>query len=470
VKVQYRLVALALAAASLPACSSDDAADGNSAGAAALAGSAGRGGSGTGAGGRSTGGSGNAAGSSQAGAANGGATGGRAGTDGNGGAGAASGGSSGATTGGAGASAGSGAGGIGNAGATGGGAGRMGGAGATGSGAGGATGGMAGGGVAGASAGQGGGAGAATCAPPAVGSKGMNPLFTDQYSADPAPFVEGCTFYIHCGHDEGSTDFVMREWFVLKSSDMVNWTRALAMKLNVFSWVDANSWAGQLVKKGSKYYWYVPVNQRGSGMAIGVAVGDSPEGPFTDAIGHPLVDDASEMENWNFDDPGQTPFTIDPTVFIDDDGQAYLHYGGFGRMVQAKLGDDMISIVGKLAEQGLQGFFEAPFLTKHAGTYYEIYAAGTNPATIDYATSSSPLGPWSRKGRILDALPGVQGQDAPTNHAGIAELAGQWYLVYHLSNGPNGGGTYKREVAVEKLTWNSDGTIQKITPSGGLTF
>jgi len=318
--------------------------------------------------------------------------------------------------------------------------------------------------------GAGGAAGAEACPPPAVGSKGQNPLFSDQYTADPAPFVHGCTFYIHCGHDEGQTGFVMKEWFVLSSTDMVAWTKKIGMNLAVFSWADANAWAGQLVEKSGKFYWYVPVNEKGSGMAIGVAVGDSPEGPFTDAIGHALVDDASEMKNWNFTDPGQTPYTIDPSVFVDDDGRAYLHYGGFGRMVQAKLGADMISIDGGLAEQGLPGFFEAPFLTKRAGKYYEIYAAGSNPATIDYATSASPLGPWARQGRVLDALPAAANQDAPTSHGGVAALGGQWYIVYHLSNGPNNGGTYKREVAVDKLTFNDDGTIQKVTPSAGLAF
>ncbi|HWP05490.1 MAG TPA: family 43 glycosylhydrolase [Polyangiaceae bacterium] len=453
------------------ACSSDGdrASSGPGAGSTgALAGSAGRAATGAGAGGRASS-SGAANGGSDAGSGTAGHT---AGATSSGGAGAMNGGGGGTS-----ADGGSGSGGRGGSETVGGARGSMGGrsggaSGQSGTGTTAGSGGVAGGsaGAAGSGAGQSGAAGAASCTPPAVGTQGQNPLFTDQYTADPAPFVDGCTFYIHCGHDEGSTGFVMKEWFVLKSTDMVHWTKTVGMKLSVFSWADANSWAGQLVKKGSKYYWYVPVNQRGAGMAIGVAVGDGPEGPFTDAIGHALVDDASEMKNWSFDDPGQTPFTIDPTVFIDGDGQAYLHYGGFGRLVQAKLGADMISIDGKLAEQPLQGFFEAPFLTQHAGNYYEIYAAGSNPATIDYAVSTSPLGPWSRKGRILDALPGVAGQDAPTNHSGVAELAGQWYIVYHVSNGPNGGGTYKREVAVEKLTFNADGTIAKVTPSGGLTF
>jgi beta-xylosidase len=205
-------------------------------------------------------------------------------------------------------------------------------------------------------------------------------------------------------------------------------------------------------------------------MAIGVAVADSPTGPFKDALGKPLINDKSEMASFGFTDPGQTVFTIDPTVFVDDDGQAYLHYGGFSRMVVAKLNDDMISIDGKLKEVTPPSFFEAPYLLKHDGKYYEIYAAGVNPASIDYATSSSPLGPWTRGGRIIDPLPKVAGQDAPTNHAAVAELAGQWFIVYHVSNGPNGGGTYRREVAIDKLTFNMDGSIQKVVPSSGLSF
>jgi beta-xylosidase len=320
------------------------------------------------------------------------------------------------------------------------------------------------------SAGSGGTGGTMPCAAPRPGSRGMNPLFTDQYTADPAPLVHDCTFYITAGHDEGSTGFVIREWFLLSSTDMVTWTKRVGMTLSTFSWANANAWASQMVHKSGKFYWYVPVQKRGSGMAIGVAVADSPAGPFRDAIGNSLIDDAYEMREWNFTDPGQTPFTIDPTVFVDDDGQAYLHYGGFGRLVVARLNADMISINGAMREVTPRGFFEAPYLTKRNGVYYQVYAAGANPAAIDYATSNSPLGPWTYRGRILDPLPNVSGQDAATSHPGVAEFAGQWYLVYHLSNGPNGGGTYKREVAVDKLTFESDGSIRKITPSSGLSF
>jgi hypothetical protein len=96
-------------------------------------------------------------------------------------------------------------------------------------------------------------------------------------------------------------------------------------------------------------------------------------------------------------------------------------------------------------------------------------AAGANPASIDYATSNSPLGPWQYRGTILEPLPNNPGEDAATSHPGVAEFAGQWYLTYHLSDGP-GGGTYRRQVAIEKLYFNDDGSIQPVTPSSGLTF
>jgi beta-xylosidase len=310
-----------------------------------------------------------------------------------------------------------------------------------------------------------------TCSGPVPGSTGTNPVFTDEYTADPAPMVSGCTFYIACGHDQGTTGFDLREWFVLKSTDMVNWTKTVGMTLSVFTWVSANAWAGQMVEKDGRFYWYVPVAQRSDGsMTIGVAVADSPEGPFADAIGGPLIDDAFEISNMGFGAPEDTPYTIDPTVFVDDDGRAYLLYGGFWRMVYAELGSDMTSISGQMRESTPRDFFEAPFLTKHDGTYYVVYAAGQNPATIDYATSASPQGPWTYGGRILDTLPNVSGQDAATSHPGVAEFAGQWYLVYHVSDGPDNGGTYRREVAVDKLFFNEDGSIQPVTPSPGLTF
>jgi beta-xylosidase len=316
------------------------------------------------------------------------------------------------------------------------------------------------------------------CTPPAPGSEGTNPLFTDTFTADPGVLVDNCTFYIQCGHDEAAADqnaFVMKEWYLLSSTDMVNWTQQVAMSLSTFKWANANAnaWAGQMVRAtNGKYYWYVPVQEASTGaMAIGVAVADDPTGPWTDALGAPLINDAFEMSNMNFATPSDTPFTIDPTVLVDDDGQAYLHYGGFGRMVAARLNSDMISIDGRMQEATPQGYFEAPCLIKRNNIYYEIYAAGANPSSIDYATASSPMGPWTYRGRILDPFPRAPDEtDWPTNRAGVGEFAGQWYIAYHVSDGPNGGGTYRREVAVDKLFFESDGSIEAVTPSSGLVF
>lgn len=316
------------------------------------------------------------------------------------------------------------------------------------------------------------------CTGPVPGTSGANPLFTDRYTADPAAMVSGCTFYIVCGHDEGTTGFVMRDWYVLSSTDMVHWSDngGPALRLTDFAWANANAWAGHLVERDGRFFWYVPINERGGNMTIGVAVADRPTGPYSDAIGGPLVSDQIEMDNWDYSDAGQTPFTIDPAVFVDDDEQAYLYYGGYWRLVGARLNPDMISLDGVLQDLHITGtpfdggYWESPYLIKRDGTYYMIYAAGQNPATIDYATSGSPLGPFAYRGRILGPLPNLAGQDLATNHAGVAEFLGQWYLVYHWSDGPNGGGTYRREVAVEKLFFNADGTIQPVTPSSGLVF
>jgi len=322
---------------------------------------------------------------------------------------------------------------------------------------------------AGSSGNIGGSGGSTDCTPPAPGSRGSNPLFTDTFTADPAPMVYGCTFYITCGHDEGTTGFNLREWYVLYSTNMVNWERQVAFGVNLFSWANANAWASQMVEKDGTFYWYVPVQKSKDGtMAIGVAKANSPLVPFVDAIGGPLVDDDFEIANMGYRTPSDTPYTIDPTVFVDDDGRAYMHYGSFFRMINAELNEDMISIKGTMVESTPQGFFEAPFLTKRNGVYYEVYARDGNPAKIDYATSNSPMGPWQYGGRILDPLPNNPGENAATSHPGVAEFHGQGYLVYHLSHGT--AGTYRRQVAIEKLNFNADGSIQKVTPSSGLQF
>ncbi|MGC4088764.1 MAG: family 43 glycosylhydrolase [Polyangiaceae bacterium] len=308
------------------------------------------------------------------------------------------------------------------------------------------------------------------CAAPALGSNGTNPLFTDQYTSEPAPLIHDCKFYIACGHDEGSTSWLQQEWFVLASTDMVHWTKQVALRTSDFAWASGPSRSGQIVgAQDGQFYWYVSLTDASGAAAIGVAVANAPTGPWQDALGGPLVDDALEMAQLNFAQAIDTPRTLDPTVLVDDDGQAYLHYGGFGRMVVAKLGSDMLSIDGKLQEKTPPGFFEGAYSSKRGETYYEFYSTGVSAPTA-YATSSSPLGPWTRRGNVLDAMPNEPGDDGATSQVGVAEFAGQWYLTYHVSNGPNGGSSARREVALDKLTFDDHGSIAKVKPSAGLTF
>ncbi|HEV8559708.1 MAG TPA: glycoside hydrolase family 43 protein [Actinophytocola sp.] len=294
----------------------------------------------------------------------------------------------------------------------------------------------------------------------------VNPIITSIYTADPAALVVGNTLYLYTGHDEappGGTDFVMRDWMVLSSTDATNWTNnGPRLSLANFPWAQANAWAGEVEPRNGHYYWYVPVDGRGPGwMNIGVAVGDSPLGPFHDAIGGPLISDST---------PNSSPLNIDPTVFVDDDGQAYLYWGSFWGVRAARLNPDMISLNGPVVTpQGVTNFWEAPWMFKRNGIYYLAYAANDSGcvssssfACIRYATASNPMGPWTHRGVVLDQV------SSTTNHPAIIEFNGQWYMVYHTADAP-GGGNFRRSVAVDKLFFNADGTMQKVVQTRGGT-
>jgi beta-xylosidase len=284
-----------------------------------------------------------------------------------------------------------------------------------------------------------------------------NPIVQNVYTADPAPLVYNGRVYLYTGHDEdGSTSFVMKDWRGWSSADMVNWTdHGSPLSLNTFSWASTDAWAGQAIERGGKFYWYVPVTARATGrMAIGVAVSDSPTGPFRDALGHPL------MENTE----------IDPTVFIDDDGQAYLYWGN-PNLWYVKLNADMTSYAGSPAQIPLTtaGFGtrtdnpdrptlyeEAPWIYKRNGLYYMVFAAKCCSEFIAYSTAPSPTGPWTYRGTVMP----TQGNSF-TNHAGIVDFQGNSYFFYQNGALP-GGGNFTRSVAVEKFSYNADGTIPTI--------
>ncbi|MEV7965989.1 family 43 glycosylhydrolase [Sphaerisporangium sp. NPDC088356] len=284
-----------------------------------------------------------------------------------------------------------------------------------------------------------------------------NPIVQTIYTADPAPLVYNGRVYLYTGHDEdGSTYFTMKDWRVWSTTDMVNWTdHGSPLSVATFSWAKSDAWAGQTIYRNGKFYWYVPTTNRSTGrMAIGVAVSDSPTGPFKDAIGRPLVENGE----------------IDPTVFIDDNGQAYLYWGN-PHLSYVKLNTDMISYSGSVTQIALTTagfgtrsgdanrptlFEEGPWVYKRNGLYYIVFAAKCCSEFIAYSTATSPTGPWTYRGTIMP----TQGSSF-TNHPGVIDYNGGSYFFYHNGALPGGGG-YTRSVAVEKFSYNSDGTIPTI--------
>ena len=297
----------------------------------------------------------------------------------------------------------------------------------------------------------------------------QNPFVQTCYTSDPAPMVHDGRMYVYTGHDEDGADFFwMQEWRVYSSDDMVNWVdHGSPLALESFSWADDRAWAAQTVERNGKFYWYICAHSKLSGgMAIGVAVADSPTGPFRDALGKPLFENGS----WDH---------IDPSVLIDDDGQAWLCWGN-PQLYYLKLNEDMISyegdlIVADMTEEAFgsplqknrdkskkykDSYTEGPWLSKRNGTYQLIYAAGGVPEHISYSTASSPVGPWKYAGVIMPE--GNTGSF--TNHAGVADYKGHSYFFYHTGKLPGGGG-YGRSVAVEEFTYNADGSFPTILPT-----
>ena len=305
----------------------------------------------------------------------------------------------------------------------------------------------------------------------------QNPFVQTWYTSDPAPLVHGDRMYVYTGHDEDKADFFwMQDWRVYSTDDMVNWQdHGSPLALETFSWADDRAWASQCIERDGKFFWYICAHSKQSGgMAIGVAVSESPTGPFRDALGKPLYTD----EKWDH---------IDPTVMIDDDGQAWLMWGN-PRVYYLKLNRDMISYSGELGridmteeafgspamdkrEKGKKykdSYVEGPWLMKAKASqkaaenvrYFLLYAAGGVPEHISYSTAPNPAGPWRYAGEIMP----LSDTKSFTNHCGVAEFRGHNYFFYHTGKLPGGGG-FGRSVAVEEFKYNADGTFPVILPT-----
>jgi len=303
----------------------------------------------------------------------------------------------------------------------------------------------------------------------ATAAVAQNPFVQTWFTSDPAPLVAGDRMYVYTGHDEDNADFFwMQEWRVYSTSDMVNWQdHGSPLALESFSWADDRAWASQCIERDGKYFWYICAHSKiSNGMAIGVAVSDTPTGPFRDAIGKPLFENGS----WDH---------IDPTVMIDDDGQAWLMWGN-PQCYYLKLNRDMISYSGELGrldmtEEAFGGpmmskrekgktykdsYVEGPWLSKRNGVYQLLYAAGGVPEHISYSTAPNPIGPWTYAGEIMP----LSDTKSFTNHCGVADYKGHSYFFYHTGKLPKGGG-FGRSVAVEEFKYNADGSFPTILPT-----
>jgi len=291
---------------------------------------------------------------------------------------------------------------------------------------------------------------------------GQNPIIRTQYSADPTARVFEDRVYVFPSHDILATEgkgrvgwFCMEDYHVFSSANLTDWTdHGMIVQQNKVPWVRPNSysmWAPDCIYRNGKYYFYFPTSPKdtatyGRGFTIGVAIADKPEGPYT---------------------PEATPIKgvrgIDPNVFIDKDGQAYLYWSA-GNIYGAKLKENMLELasdVKTLGQLPTKGLKEGPYLFERNGNYYLTYPHVENKIErLEYAIGDNPLGPFKVTGVIMDESP----TGCWTNHHSLIQFKGQWYLFYHDRDySPNF--DKARSVRADSLFFNADGTIKKVVPT-----
>ncbi|PZG02626.1 family 43 glycosylhydrolase [Micromonospora deserti] len=284
----------------------------------------------------------------------------------------------------------------------------------------------------------------------------MNSPVLPGHNADPNIVRFGDTYYIYATTDgyPGWSSTTFKTW---SSTDLVHWTEhptILDLGPDV-SWADGRAWAPAAIEKNGKYYFYFSADAK-----IGVAVADSPTGPFVDALGKPLV--AANP------DGGQA---IDPAVFTDDDGRSYLYWGN-GNAYVVPLNPDMTSFDPTKVKRitGLTGFREGLFMAKRGSTYHLSWSIDDTRSEnyrVGYATATSPMADGLvNRGVILskDVALGILG----TGHHSMVQVPGtdDWYIAYHRFAIPGGDGTH-REVTIDRLRFNADGTIATVVPTLG---
>jgi hypothetical protein len=310
------------------------------------------------------------------------------------------------------------------------------------------------------------------------------PLVSHIFTADPSAHVFNNRIYVYPSHDretdipdnDNGDQYDMVDYHVL-SLDAIDGAvtdHGVALTLEDVPWASKQLWAPDAAEKDGRYFLYFPARDREGIFRIGVAEGASPEGPFV-----------SDPE------PIRGSFSIDPCCFVDDDGAAYLYFGGlWGGQLQcwssdqfdasgkepsgsapaliprvARLGDDMRSFSGDVqplaildangeplrADDHDRRFFEAAWMHKRGGVYYFSYSTG-DTHYLAYATGDSPLGPFTYRGRILEPVLGW------TTHHSIVEYQDRWYLFYHDAS-LSGGRNHLRCVKAAELFYADDGAI-----------
>jgi hypothetical protein len=290
----------------------------------------------------------------------------------------------------------------------------------------------------------------------------QNPIIRNQFTADPSARVFGNRVYVYPSHDILATEnrgrlgwFCMEDYHVFSSDNLSDWTdHGMIVTQNNVAWVRPDSysmWAPDCIERDGKYYFYFPTAAKdtvsyGRGFTIGAAIADKPEGPFIPEI-----------------TPIKGVRGIDPNVFIDKDGQAYLYWSA-GHIYAAKLKSNMVELdseVKTLAELPTKGLKEGPFVFERNGIYYLTYPHVENKIErLEYAMGNNPLGPFKITGVIMDESE----SGCWTNHHSLIQFRDQWYLFYHDKDySPRF--DKARSIRIDSLSFNDDGTIKKVIPT-----
>ena len=299
----------------------------------------------------------------------------------------------------------------------------------------------------------------------------QNPIIRDQFTADPTARVFNNKVYLYPSHDikppvgQRQDWFCMEDYHVFSSENLTDWTdHGVIVTQNKVPWVRPDSysmWAPDCVERNGKYYFYFPSTPGGAmrGFGVGVAIADSPEGPF--------IPEPEPIKGIN---------GIDPCVLQASDGNAYIFWGA-GRCAKLKpnmkeLADDTPKEKVKWGEREFEMMgvnclkdlpnrqAEGPFAFEANGWYYLTYPyVREKTEVLGYAMSKNPMGPYEYKGIIMAETPNCW-----TNHHSIVNYKGQWYLFYH-QNAFSPSDDKRRSVQIDKLFFNPDGTIQEVKPT-----